>query len=135
MSVQVSLEERVLVVRLEGRVTPEDVTTITGRLVAGAERSGAKIAVLAVVRGGVRIPDEEAKRAMRANRDAIRSAVAEVHVVLERGGVVGGLGMLFGKAAQWLRPGRALASFHRDETQARRALDAAGFGALASHES
>jgi hypothetical protein len=128
MSVQVALENRVVTVLLEGPVSASDVATITRQLTDGVNQHREKVAVLAVLRGSIHLPGKEAKQAMRVHRDAIRSSVAEVHVVLEGTGLFGGLGgLLLGQASRWMRRGPAPAHFHRNEAQARRVLTEAGF--------
>jgi hypothetical protein len=131
MSVKVTLEGHVLVVRLDGQVTVEDVERIAGRLVEGAAQQQTKLSVLGIVRGLPRMPSREARRAMRGHRNAIRNACAEVHVVLESGGWLAAAGL---RLASSLRASaeRVRVHFHASERAARLALEPNSVAAVAS---
>jgi hypothetical protein len=130
MSTKVTLEGHVLVVRLDGRVTVEDVERIAGRLVEASAQQQAKISVLSIVRGLPRMPSKEARRAMRSHRNAIRNACAEVHVVLESGGRLAAAGL---RLAASLRASaeRVRVQFHASESDARLALEPNSVAAVA----
>jgi hypothetical protein len=125
MSVEVSREGQLLVVRLQGAVSESDVHTVAHSISGGGAPQGAPRAMLAIVGPGIRRPDERAKLAMRSHRELLRSA-GELHVVIEGRSMLAQLGFFAAKASRLLSSRRPPVQFYRDEAEARRVLRASG---------
>lgn len=130
MSVDVAWSGELCIVSTDGRVASRDVTVVSRELADKARQLGKKLVVLAIVNGRLRMPTPKAKGEMRAQRETLANACAEVHVVLQRAGLLGELGLLVGQAIRLLGGSSSMVHFHRNEAHAWRALRERGVAAV-----
>jgi hypothetical protein len=126
MSVEISRDEAVCVLRFSLPVTAADVDAVAQALQAVPRAAGQSLAVLAVMRGKIARPDAEARSVMRTHRELLRSC-DEAHVVVVDAGLIAKLSIGLLGPSQLLARRKPAVFLHRTEARARRALRDAGF--------
>lgn len=126
MSVQISVEGRVVRVAIAPPFGAGDVQEVAGVIESTSRAKGQKVAVLAILQGWIGMPNQAAKREMKNNSEMLRSRVAELHLVFEKSGVTRLLAKLVGRAWSKRSNSDGLA-IHPTDADAERVLSTRGF--------